>query len=353
VTSFRLPLYVAFDLLVNAVGSFAIAALIVALAVKATRLGPGRAAQALWLVPFAKVVWDAAQGIPGDAFFWARLAGVRQNIGSFMVGAGMKTVVPAFHAAFAAITDVGKRPSTIGDYAAVLLTRRIGPSAPLIVAAGALSVVLARVVLRLVRLVLGERERTRLRARACLLEVRRVGRQRVEVFVSSEHRGAPFTGGIVSPYVCFPEATFEVLSPGERAASLEHELAHIAHRDLVLGTALALLEDVLWFVPGRAAVRRRFDAATEALADRAAVKAGASPVDLAMALLRVYEALASVRTAASPALIGWRSQLAERAAQILGRAPRPRLGLDRPWAQALFAGWVAAAALVSTLFGHP
>jgi beta-lactamase regulating signal transducer with metallopeptidase domain len=353
VTSFSLPLYVAFDLVVNAVGSFAIAALIVALAVKATRLAPGRAAQALWAVPFAKVVWDAAQGIPGDAFFWVRLAGVRQRIGSFMVGGGMKAVVPAFHAAFAAITDVGKRPSTIGDYAAVFLTRRIGPSAPLVVAAAVLFVAAARLVLRSVRLVLGERELARLRARARLLEVRRVGPRRVEVFVSSDHRGAPFTGGVFSAYVCFPEATFEVLSLGERAASLEHELAHVAHRDLVLGTVLSLLEDVLWFVPGRAAVRRRFDTATEVLADRAAVNAGASPVDLAMALVRVHEALVATRAAPSTALIGFCSQLAERAARILGRAPRPRLGLDRPWAQALFAGWVAAAAIVSTLFGHP
>jgi beta-lactamase regulating signal transducer with metallopeptidase domain len=353
VSSLRLPLYVAFDLLVNAIGSFAIAALIVALALKATRLGPGRAAQALWAVPFAKVAWDAARGIPSDAFFWARLAGVRQRIGSFMVGAGMKAVVPAVTAAFAAVTDIGKRPSAIGDYTAVLLTRRVGPSAPLVVAAGVLFVAAARVVLRVVRVALGEREGARLRARARLLEIRLVGRQRVEVFVSSEHRGAPFTGGIVCPYVCLPEATFEVLSAGERTASLEHELAHIAHRDLLLGTVLALAEDVLWFLPGRRAVRRRFDAATEALADRAAVKAGALPVDLATALLRVHEALAGARAAPSAALVGFRSQLAERTARILGRAPRPRLGLDRPWAQALFAVWVAAAAILSTLFGHP
>jgi hypothetical protein len=124
----------------------------VAIAVRAFRIGPGRAAQVLWSVPFVKVVWEAAHGIPEGAFFWARLEGTQQRLGSFMVGAGLKYIVPLLSLGLAADTDHGRYPSTLGDLAAVFLSRRVAPGAPLVAAAALLGVGAARVAVRLVRL---------------------------------------------------------------------------------------------------------------------------------------------------------------------------------------------------------
>ncbi|MFT3770274.1 MAG: M56 family metallopeptidase [Minicystis sp.] len=347
-----IALLAAFHLLVNAIGSFLVAAFIVALALRALRIGPGRAAQVAWSLPFLKVIWDAAHGIPADAFFWARLDGVQQRLGSFMAGAGVTYVVPKLQLALAALTDRGRLSSTMADLAAMVLDRRVSPRAPIVVAVALLAIGAARMAVRLARLVHGERERDRLHVSARLLDVRRVGRREVMVFASPAHRGAPFTGGLFRPYVCFPEATLATLTPAEREAALAHELGHVAHRDLLLATVLDLIGDVIWFVPFTRAVRRRFDASCEHLADRAALRAGASPVDLATALLRVRDAVACAPRAPASALVRPRAALARRIEAILGRAPRARLGLDRPWASALFLAWIAAATLLSTLCGH-
>jgi hypothetical protein len=100
-------------------------------------------------------------------------------------------------------------------------------------------------------------------------------------------------------------------------------------------------------------VRRRIDASTERLADLAAVQAGASPLDLASALVRAHELRASIPEAPAAALVRPRSELARRVAALLGRGPAPRFGFQRPWAAALLTAWLAAIALSSTLAGHP
>ncbi len=315
-------------------------------------------------MPFVKVIWEAAHGIPPGAFFWARLDGTRQRLGFFMVGGGLKYVVPMLSFGIAADTDRGRYPSTIGDLAAGLLSRRVAPDAPLVVGAVLVGVGAARIGVRLVGWIRGEGARARLRAEARPLGVRRVGRRDVEIFVSPAHAGAPFTGGLLRPYVCFPEATFDALSPAERAACLAHELAHIAHLDLLFAAALDLLGDVLWFLPGRAAVRRRIDASCERLADLAAERAGASPLDLATALVRSARAARrdprprvgprapalaarpahrrAPRPRAAPAL-GPPEALGERPAHGLGRGLRDRLDALRSPLTAEGRGGVAAA----------
>jgi Zn-dependent protease with chaperone function len=346
-------LLAAFDLLVNAVGSFLVAALIVAAAVRVFRIGAGRTAQLLWATPFVKVLWDAARGIPDNAYFWARIAGISQQKGSFMAGGGVQIMVPVLQLSLASLTSQGSFPSTIADLAAVGLARRAAPAAPAILASLLLGVAAVKLALRIARVIRGEGERARLRAGADRVAVRRVGRRDVEVFVSSTHEGAPFTGGALRPYVCFPAATFAALSPDERDAALEHELAHVAHHDLVLALGLDVLGDLLWFIPGSRAVRRRIDASCEHLADAAAVRAGASPVHLAAALVRVRELLATAPAGPFAALLRPRSELARRVTALLGKAaPGPRWGFHRPWAGALLTLWVMASALLSTFFGH-
>ena len=328
------------------------ATVVVALGVAALRIQPGRAARVLWSLPFAKAIWDAVHGIPADAFFWARIEGTRQTLGSFFAGAGLHLVVPSVRLGLAAITEKGRFPSTAADLVAGLLSRRVSPLAPAVIAALWIGVAFVRVGLRVSRIARGERVRLRLRAEAERLGDRFAGARRVEVFVSRAHVGAPFTGGLAQPYVCFPEATYALLSPDERAAALAHELAHVARRDLLVATALDLVGDLLWFVPGARLVRRRIDASTEYLADVAAVRAGASPLDLASALVRAREAIVRDTGALTAALVRPRSELARRVAALLGKAPRPRLGFGRPWAAALWTAWLAAIALTSTLAGR-
>ncbi len=348
-----MALRVAFDLLVNALGSFGVGALFAALACAVLRPGPGRRAQLLWAIPFAKVVVDAAHGIPEDAFFWARATGVPHSQGSLRLGFGVAHFfVPEVQVGLAAATQRGALESTWADYAAMFCKKHGAPWAPALLAALVLGVGVALVARRLLRLVAGERSRARLRGHATLLDVRRLGRARreVEVFLSTEHEGAPFTGGLLRPYVCFPARTFAALSPAEREAALAHELGHVAGHDLALFTALGVLRDILWFVPGAGAVARRIEASAEHLADRAAVRSGASALDLASALVRTATLLVAGKAQATPALAGRGSQLARRVRALTAGAHRA--SRSRQIAGALACAWVIAAALSSTFAGH-
>ncbi len=79
----------AFNFVVNAALSFGGALVVVWLALRLFRPTPDRAQLLLLLLPWLKLVFDAARGIPQGSFFWQRLSGVRQDLGSLRVGFGV------------------------------------------------------------------------------------------------------------------------------------------------------------------------------------------------------------------------------------------------------------------------
>jgi Zn-dependent protease with chaperone function len=241
---------------------------------------------ALMVVPFAKLVADAILGLGPNAFARSAFIGSRLDQGRFQLGAGFHVpFFPSLNGTLGARIDEHWYSLSFGEFALHGLSRKLGAGlAPLLLAA--IAGVSSWLVLR--RLWAGiafERRRRRERASGTGLERVRVPLRRVDVYVSPAHRGSPFTGGVLRPYVCFPEDSQSALSEAERTAVLEHELAHVRSFDALVLLVVGLLSDVMWFVPGGRGLYEAVRTATERAADHAAVKRGADPEALVRATL--------------------------------------------------------------------
>jgi hypothetical protein len=341
-----------FNLLANAIGSFLVAALVAAIGARAFRVGDGRWKQIFLILPLGKVAIDLAGGVPEASFFWARLGGAQQELGQFQAGVGVERVVPVIRLTLGALHAGATHPQSLAEPLATLLSRRLGQGAPGALAACVLCCGLALLAARLAGAIGALRAGEQRRRSGRLVERRRVGLRWVEVVVS-DGGGVPFAGGLLRPHVCFPSETFEALTPGEREAVLRHELGHIAHHDLLLFAALGLFADLFWFVPGLRACCRAARAQAELCADQAAVAAGASPAELASALVRVSEL---TLTARGPLMGLTRGEplLSRRVLTLVGAVaePPPRLGFGRLAGRLIATAWVAAIVLRSTAFGN-
>ena len=65
----------------------------------------------------------------------------------------------------------------------------------------------------------------------------------------SEAVTSPFVCGLLRPAIVLPRMLLEQLSPGELAALLTHEMAHLRHHDLLWSVAWRWLGAVCWFHP--------------------------------------------------------------------------------------------------------
>jgi Zn-dependent protease with chaperone function len=292
---------IAFNLLVNAAGSFVIAAAVTRLVMLLTRPRPGRWAQAWLALPLIKVLYDIARGIPHDRFFWQTLAGARQDLGSLRVNVGVDGGIPLLDLSLRALFHGESWPQSLAEPLASALVRRVSPLAPAALAGAWLTVSVlllsARAIdgLRSLRLAHDLRRDARVVATVALgrLPFGLARDVEVAIVVSDRYAGAPFalgsSFGVSRPFVCFPTRVFAALEADERAAVIGHELAHLRQHDLAAFVALAILADVFWCVPGLRARCRTLRAHAEHAADHAALDHGASPGALASALVRVGE----------------------------------------------------------------
>src|SRR5205807_386644 len=104
-----------------------------------------------------------------------------------------------------------------------------------------------------------EAARRRDRRRCELIGRERVGGRTVEIYVSLGFLGAPFTGGVLRPYVCLPATTLADLSADEQAAALAHELQHVRTLDVLQGALIELLGDLFWFLPFYGTLGRKLE----------------------------------------------------------------------------------------------
>lgn len=114
--------------------------------------------------------------------------------------------------------------------------------------------------------------------------------------VSQEIPGPAVVGG-TRPMVLLPP---DVLTapPAHRTAILDHELAHVARRDILVTRAWALLRALHWYNPLVWWAARRLDLAAECACDDAALRRGLSPRDYAAMLV------ATLRTPTRAGAIG-------------------------------------------------
>lgn len=342
---------VAFNLLVNAMVSFVWALALVALLLRLLSAGPGRTRLAILLVPFAKVLWDLARGVPEHSFLWVRALGAPRDLGAFQLGVGVAAPVRFF---FRAVVGAYSHGVLYGESAADVafrLVTRWAPAAPLALVVAWLAVAAARGARRLGHGWVARREIARLLAGARLVRSQKAGLRRARVYVSDAYRGAPFAGGIVRPYVLLPAELDTALSPELRDAALGHELAHVAHHDPLLLALLALFADVFWFLPGLGGLLTRVLGELELDADARAVREGSSAHALARALVEVGERLTAPSPA--PALITKRRLLSERVERLLGiRADRSRAVYRHRVGRALVLVLFVPFVLASVFFGN-
>ncbi len=346
---------IAFNLLVNAIGSFVLALGLVYAALWLFRIGPGTGRLSLLLLPWLKVVWDLSHGIPTNSFFWLKLHGAVQNLGSLRIGFGVSGTGPCIQAVLGGRLGSTWHPQSAAELLSTLLSRKLSPAAPHAIACGWVGIALLLLLARAVAAVRFALRMRRVRAAASLVEVRRSGARAVCVYVSGEHCAVPFAAGVLEPYVMFSRSVYDALTPAAREAALQHELAHVAHHDAALIALLHVLSDLLWFLPGLRQLLARTREEMELRADARAIARGAAPEALAHALVSVGEMLHAHGAHAGLGLLRRRRLLAQRVERLVGAGtadPAPRFGYGGRVGRVLILACTVALVLSSLLLGN-
>lgn len=304
--------HVLFNLLANSVFSFIGTLGIVYATLRLARIGHGRCRLWLLLMPLVKVVFDFAAGVPESSFLWAKAAGHTQELGSFRFGVGVSRWVPLLDLQLGAFSGGVIYPQSFGDLLDTAIAKRAGAWVPVALAASVVSIGAFRLWTRV------RRHRTFLRdtlSDARVIDRRFVRKRAVDVLVAQQYAGVPFAFGILEPKVVFSATTYDAFDEPEREAALQHELAHIAHADLVVLAVVGVFTDAFWFLPGLRGLIARVQSVQEHCADDAAIVAGSAREVLASALVRAGEAL-TVRVPGA-AILSSRTLLAQRVHRLL------------------------------------
>lgn len=317
----------------------------------ALRRGAARVVLLLLVLPFVKAAIEIGRGVPDGAFFWMKLEGARQELGSFQAGVGAHPFGPALHVALGAVFHGKIYPQSGADLLAALLEKKVGPRAPAF--AGAIlfaigSVQLARAAMRGLR----ELARAKERHAAAIVDRVRVDVRTVTIHVGASSSAVPYAGGVLRPFVMVPNAVAAALSEDELRAVIAHEIAHVRAFDPVLLTVLGTVRAVMWFVPGVSWLAKRARTVMEHAADESATTRGTSPTVLASALVRVGE-LAATRSLDAPALAAATSpSLLARRVDVLLRDP-VLFSMRRIAWHAFLAAAAVATVLSATTLGNP
>jgi Zn-dependent protease with chaperone function len=305
-------------------------------------------------LPFAKIVYDLALGVPRKSILFAgvdplSLPAKHQRI---TIGLGWNGWVPELSTAFSTDALDGTRyNASIGDYLLFWLRRHLGASAPEILVWMVALVSFALIVRRLWHYGCFEWRRRREEKFALGLEAP----AGIEVYGSGQVSGTPFTGGLLRPYICFPKDALGVLSADEVRAVLAHETGHVRSYDLWLTLVIQILGDALWFVPGYRWLSRRIDRLREILADRWAVASGAEPLHLAAALLKLRGlSVSQTGPVLYSAFFRETSLVKERVQRLLGDVQEvpPRFGWQNSWVRVTVAAFVSLAVLNAVFCGN-
>jgi Zn-dependent protease with chaperone function len=101
--------------------------------------------------------------------------------------------------------------------------------------------------------------------------------------------GGAFVVGMRRPLIVVGQDLIERLDAEELEGVIAHELAHVKRRDNLVSSALGVLRDLTFFVPGGGWAVRQLHRERELAADRVAVSVTARPGALASGLLKVLE----------------------------------------------------------------
>lgn len=306
------------SLMLNAIGSFAVGVLVVLSVAAVFRIREGRVRVALLCLPFLKLVVDLARSATDVSWIGVVPSGPR----SLAVGLDLAPPLALrVQVLLSGLVEGKQRVFSAGDFVVDTCLQSAPALLPLLAIALGLpsAVLLGR---RLWCYAAFEKARRRHRSHASRVERVVLGWRSVDLYEAPSTVSVPFSGGILKPYVCIPESIATRLSASEYRGVVQHELAHIRFCDLALLTAVGVLTDVFWFVPGIRALAKSLAFACELCADSHATRQGIPHSVLASALVRVAESM-SVRPLGAPVTpIGSsRGQLVQRVHRLV-RKPR-------------------------------
>ena len=279
-----------FNLLVNSSFSLLAGLAVVSLTIWIFNIPDGAWKSSLLTIPFAKIIFDGARGIPANSV-------IASGIDPFTlppkhqlmeIACGLSNWGPRLSFIFSTTALDGKvYAASIGDYLGIWLKREFGT---FVVAAVVSAALFGSCIFILTRIFQAMKfERKRKCDRASGVSIRTIGTREIDLYTSDGFSGTPFTGGILKPYICIPRDAYAKLTDDELDAVILHELGHIAKLDLPINIAIQFLGDVFWFIPGYRTLTRKIDGLRELNADNWAVSNGANPLQLASALVKLKE----------------------------------------------------------------
>lgn len=133
--------------------------------------------------------------------------------------------------------------------------------------------------------------------------------------------GGAFVVGARRPIIVVGADLLAVLDDEELEGVLAHELAHVRRRDTTVATALGLLRDLTFFVPGGGWAIQQLHRERELAADQVAIRATRKPGALASGLLKVLDS-GTGRSHACAALVP-SGNLVDRVRILVDDAPAP------------------------------
>lgn len=282
----------AFNITINSVFSFFTGAILVWLILTIFRFKNPRLRYLFWLLPFVKIAFDVFMGTPN----WACV-----NKGVELFSGPPFTNSIAAHIGFSmrgffVIVDLlnaqglpGQTCSwCMGDVIQFALIRYGSSFLPQIIFTIIIAISVFRLVRRVTAVVTFERRRSSLRNSSQSIAAG-FASSGVDTYISLAHSGSPFTGGIFSPYICFPSDTYSALSAKEAQAVWQHEMAHVRWRDSAINLMIDILGDLFWFVPGYQMLKRQIFCERELSADAGAISSGTNASDLSLAMLTLCE----------------------------------------------------------------
>lgn len=350
-----------FNLLFNSVCSFFAGLLVVYLSLKIFRVNTSRWKLYFLTLPFVKILWDIGRGIPASSYMFHDInpLSLPPKHGYFSIGMGFSQYGPILNACLSVKDMAGKEYSTsVGDYLWLNIVKRWSASAPKMILTAVFATSLTLLVVRLANYWRFERKRKRDRqSSSCMaLGAIKIRYRQVDVYVSEQYNGTPFTGGVFRPFICIPKSTYALLSQEEREAVIKHELAHVRFFDLPITLGIKLLGDFFWFVPGYKFVSRKIDRLREILADQSVVKIGVSSIHLASALVKLRDCEISLHNGVLySAFLRETSLLKVRVNRLIGdeaAIERPRFGWNNKFVRLLIIAWTTGGVMISTFGGN-
>jgi Zn-dependent protease with chaperone function len=343
--------------LVNSIFSLIAGLLVVNLFLWFFRVETGPWKLFLLSLPFAKIAYDCARGLPKDSILFTTVDTFSMPPRSHYLkaGAGFSEWGPTFSLQFSVKDLDGKEyAESVGDYLVLWLNKTFGHEIPLVILSMVLTVSATLLTIRFIQALRFERERRLDRAHSKSLREIKLWRRTVDVYLSNYFSGTPFTGGIFKPYICIPVDAQQKLNPEELEAVIAHELGHVRQFDLAVTIAVQILGDFFWFIPGYRWLSRKIDRLREIVADQWAVYSGIEPPLLASALVKLKEIPAPDRFVLYSAFFREKSLLKLRVAHLLEgpNERKPRFGWQNKWLRRAVCFWIFTAVMTATFGGN-